>query len=292
MNKKTILITGANGQLGREMRRVLNGDIEFHPIYTDVDELDITDAEAIDKMLATAKVDYIVNCAAFTDVDAAETNVELCSKLNVEAPALLAQAATKHGARLIHVSTDYVFDGTNCRPYREDDPVCPTSTYGITKAQGEQRILDLAPESIIIRTAWLYSPHGKNFVKTMIKLGHEKEQLRVVCDQVGTPTYALDLASVITTFIGRDEWTPGIYHFSDEGAISWYDFTQAIHRLSGITTCHVLPCLSKDYPTPASRPHYSVLDKSKIKSTLGIEIPYWEESLRDCIQRILEKTDN
>ena len=289
MNKKTILITGANGQLGREMRKVLEGDIFVNAIYTDVEELDITDAQAIEDCMASNQVEYIVNCAAYTAVDAAESNIELCTKLNVEAPTLLAQAAHKHGAKLIHISTDYVFDGTNCRPYREDDPVCPTSVYGSTKADGERHILDVAPESIIIRTAWLYSPHGKNFVKTMIALGQSKEELRVVSDQIGTPTYALDLASVVKTFIDQDEWKPGIYHFSNEGAISWYDFTMAIHRLAGITTCHVLPCMTKDYPTAASRPHYSVLDKSKIKSTLGIEIPYWEESLAQCVLSI---TDN
>ena len=283
MNKKNILITGANGQLGREMRKVLDEDIFVNAIYTDVEELDITDAQAIEDCVLSNKVDYIVNCAAYTAVDAAESNVELCTKLNVEAPTLLAQTAHKHGAKLVHVSTDYVFDGTNCRPYREDDPVCPTSVYGSTKADGEKLIIDVAPESIIIRTAWLYSPHGKNFVKTMTELGRSCETLRVVCDQVGTPTYALDLASVIKTFIDCDVWHPGIYHFSNEGAISWYDFTLAIHRIAGITTCHVLPCTTEDYPTPATRPHYSVLDKSKIKKTLGIEIPHWEESLTQCI---------
>ena len=280
---KTILITGANGQLGREMRRVLDGDINFYPIYTDVDELDITNASAIEACLASNSVDYIVNCAAYTAVDAAESNIELCTKLNTDAPSLLAQAAAKHGARFIHISTDYVFDGTSCRPYREDDKVCPASVYGSTKAEGERRIMEIAPDSIIIRTAWLYSPHGKNFVKTMIELGKTRDSLRVVCDQVGTPTCALDLASVIKTFIDSERWHPSIYHFSNEGAISWYDFTIAIHRIAGITTCHVLPCMSKDYPTAAKRPHYSVLDKSKIKETLGIEIPHWEESLEQCI---------
>lgn len=289
MNKKTILITGANGQLGREMRKVLDGDIFVNAIYTDVEELDITCQQAIEDCLASNKVDYVVNCAAYTAVDAAESNVELCTKLNVEAPTLLAQAAHKHGAKLIHVSTDYVFDGTSCRPYREDDPVCPASVYGSTKASGEKHIIDVAPESIIIRTAWLYSPHGKNFVKTMLELGRSRESLRVVCDQVGTPTCALDLASVIKTFIDSEQWHPGIYHFSNEGAISWYDFTIAIHRIAGITSCHVLPCMSKDYPTAAKRPHYSVLDKSKIKETLGIEIPHWEESLEQCINSMLNK---
>ncbi|MBP5687227.1 MAG: dTDP-4-dehydrorhamnose reductase [Muribaculaceae bacterium] len=289
MNKKNILITGANGQLGREMRKVLDNDIFVNAIYTDVEELDITDAAAIDACIESNKVEYIVNCAAYTAVDAAESNVELCTKLNVEAPTLLAQAARKHGAKLIHISTDYVFDGTSCRPYREDDKICPTSVYGSTKADGEKHIMDVAPESIIIRTAWLYSPHGKNFVKTMIELGRSRETLRVVSDQVGTPTNALDLASVIKTFIDSDEWHPGIYHFSNEGAISWYDFTMAIHRIAGITTCHVLPCMTEDYPTAATRPHYSVLDKSKIKATLGIEIPYWEESLEQCIKILSNK---
>ena len=285
--KKTILITGANGQLGREMRYVLDGDIFANAIFTDVEELDITDAQAIDNCVANNKVDYIVNCAAYTAVDAAESNTELCTRLNVEAPTLLAKAAHRHGAKLIHISTDYVFDGTNCRPYREDDKICPTSVYGSTKAEGERHIMDVAPESIIIRTAWLYSPYGKNFVKTMLELGRNRDSLRVVSDQVGTPTYALDLASVVKNFIDCEQWHPGIYHFSDEGAISWYDFTMAIHRLAGITSCHVTPCLTQDYPTAATRPHYSVLDKSKIKTTLCIEIPYWEESLAQCINILM-----
>lgn len=292
MNKKTILITGANGQLGREMRKVLDSDIFVRAIYTDIDELDITDARAIDDCLTSNHVDYIVNCAAYTAVDAAESNVELCTKLNVEAPMLLAQAAHKHGAKLVHVSTDYVFDGSNCHPYREEDPVCPTSVYGSTKADGERSIIEVAPESIIIRTAWLYSPHGKNFVKTMLELGHTRESLRVVCDQVGTPTFALDLASVVKSFIDCEQWHSGLYHFSNEGAISWYDFTIAIHRLAGITTCHVLPCMTSDYPTAATRPAYSVLDKSKIKATLGIEIPHWEESLELCINLLTQPTKN
>lgn len=284
--KKTILITGANGQLGREMRIVLEGDIFVNAIYTDVEELDITNAKAIEDCLTSNKVDYIVNCAAYTAVDAAESNVDMCTELNVEAPTLLAQAAHKHGAKFIHVSTDYVFDGTSCRPYREDDPVCPVSVYGATKLDGERHIMDVAPDSIIVRTAWLYSPYGKNFVKTMLELGRSRDSLRVVCDQIGTPTYALDLASAIKSFIDCEQWHPGIYHFSNEGAISWYDFTIAIHRLAGITTCHVLPCMTEDYPTAAKRPHYSVLDKNKIKSTLGFEIPYWEDSLEQCIYMI------
>ena len=289
MEKKTILVAGANGQLGREMRTVLDSDQFVTAIYTDVDELDITNAQAIDSCLASNKVDYIVNCAAFTAVDAAESNVELCTRLNVEAPTLLAQAAHKHGARLIHISTDYVFDGTGCRPYREDDPVCPASVYGRTKLDGERHVIDVAPESIIVRTAWLYSPHGKNFVKTMLELGRTRDSLSVVCDQVGTPTSATSLARAITAIVTGDKWQPGIYHYTDEGAISWYDFTIAIHRLAGITSCRVTPCLSSEYPTAATRPFYSVLDKSKIKSVYGLSIPHWLTTLEEVLARLSGK---
>ena len=284
MNKKTILITGANGQLGREMRKVLDSDIFVRAIYTDVDELDITDARAIDDCLTSNHVDYIVNCAAYTAVDTAESNVDLCTKLNVEAPMLLAQAAHKHGAKLLHVSTDYVFDGSNCRPYREEDPVCPTSVYGSTKAEGERRIIEVAPEGIIIRTAWLYSPYGKNFVKTMLALGKDKPALKVVFDQVGSPTCARDLARAIVTVMSAEQWHGGIYHFSNEGVISWYDFTKAIHQLAGITTCDVQPCHSNEFPAKAHRPAYSVLDKTKFKATFGVTVPYWLDSLKDTLK--------
>ena len=299
MNKKTILITGANGQLGREMHKVLDNDIFANAIYTDVDELDITDAQAINDCLTSNNIEYIVNCAAYTAVDAAESNVELCTKLNVEAPTLLAQASHKHGAKLVHISTDYVFDGTNCRPYREDDPVCPTSVYGSTKADGERHIIDVAPESIIIRTAWLYSPHGKNFVKTMLALGRDKEQLRVVCDQVGTPTFALDLASVIKTFIDCEQWHPGIYHFTNEGVISWYDFTLAIHEIYNTILAHssqpaaepirckVRPILSEEYQYLTPRPHYSVLNKAKVRQTFALAIPHWRDSLIACLRKMI-----
>ena len=284
MNTRNILITGANGQLGHEMRNVIEINPNLNGIYTDVEELDITSLEAINSFLDAQPADVIVNCAAFTAVDRAEQDTDLCHKLNVEAVENLARAAKAHGAKLIHISTDYVFDGTAHLPYREDCPTCPASVYGSTKLEGEKRLQAVLPtDSIIVRTAWLYSPYGKNFVKTMMQLGRTRPQLNVVCDQVGTPTYALDLARAIVAIINAPEWQPGIYHFSNEGAISWYDFTIAIHRIAGITTCHVLPCMSKDYPTAAKRPHYSVLDKSKIKETLGIEIPHWEESLEQCI---------
>lgn len=278
--------------MGREMRNVIATDPSLNGIYTDVEELDITSLEAINSFLDAHPADVIVNCAAFTAVDRAEQEPDLCHKLNVEAVENLAQAAKTHGSKLIHISTDYVFDGTAHRPYREDCPTCPASVYGNTKLEGEKRLQAvMSNDSIIIRTAWLYSPYGKNFVKTMMELGKTRPQLNVVCDQVGTPTYALDLARAIMAIINAPQWLPGIYHFSNEGAISWYDFTKAIHRIAGITSCDVQPCATEQYPTPARRPHYSVLDKSLIKRTFGLKIPYWEDSLAECIERLEKKND-
>ena len=287
MNTLNILITGANGQLGREMRNVLKDTSDFNPIYTDVEELDITSLEAINAFLDSHPADVIVNCAAYTAVDRAEQESDLCHKLNVEAVENLAMAAKAHHTKLIHISTDYVFDGTAHQPYREDCPTCPASVYGNTKLEGEKRLQAVLPnDSIILRTAWLYSPYGKNFVKTMLELGRTRSNLNVVYDQVGTPTYALNLAQTIVKIILADEWKPGIYHYSNEGVTSWYDFTKAIHRIAGITDCDVQPCSTEQYPTPARRPHYSVLDKSLIKRTYGISIPYWEDSLNHCINRL------
>lgn len=282
-----ILITGCNGQLGNEMQ-VLQKQHPRHTFFnTDVQELDITDADAIGRFVADNAIDGIVNCAAYTAVDKAESNEELCRLLNAVAPGYLAEAIADRGGWMIQVSTDYVFDGTNHRPYVETDPVCPNSVYGRTKLEGERRVSKLCPNSMIIRTAWLYSTYGANFVKTMMRLGREKEQLGVIFDQVGTPTYARDLAVAIFAAVEKGI-VPGIYHFSDEGVISWYDFTKAIHRLAHIGGCQVRPLLTSEYPTPASRPHYSVLDKSKIKQTYGLEIPYWEESLAECIKKLTE----
>ena len=283
-----ILITGANGQLGREMRRLLDGDNRFAPIYTDVDELDITDMSAVDQMVGGLQLDYIIICAAYTAVDRAEDDEDTASLINAQAVENLATAAARHGARMIHVSTDYVFDGEGNRPYCEDDAPHPVSAYGRTKLAGEQALLRLLPEqSVILRTAWLYSPHGKNFVKTMLELGRTRDSLRVVYDQVGSPTSATDLARAIITVMTAAEWRPGIYHFCNEGAVSWYDFTKAIHRLAGITTCDVQPCLSHEFPAKAHRPAYSVLDKAKFKTTFGTTIPYWEESLEEIIKNRL-----
>ena len=252
---------------------------------TDVAELDITDREAILQFVDENQVDGIVNCAAYTAVDKAESNVELCDLLNRVAPGYLAEAVERRGGWLIQISTDYVFDGTNHTPYVESDPVCPNSVYGRTKLAGEQAAQQACSRTMIIRTAWLYSTFGNNFVKTMIRLGKEKPELGVIFDQIGTPTYARDLAVAVFAAI-KQGVNPGIYHFSNEGVISWYDFTKAIHRIAGITTCHVRPLHTSEYPTPAARPHYSVLDKTKIKQTYGLEIPYWEESLRECISQL------
>jgi len=252
---------------------------------TDVQELDITDRQAIDQFVAEHEIDGIVNCAAYTAVDKAEDNEELCQKLNAEAPAYLANAIGSRGGWMIQISTDYVFDGTQHTPYVEDDDTCPNSVYGKTKLVGELNVQKLCQRSMIIRTAWLYSTFGNNFVKTMIRLGKEKPELGVIFDQIGTPTYARDLARIIMTAIEQGI-QPGIYHFSNEGVISWYDFTKAIHRIAGIKTCHVRPLHTSEYPTPARRPHYSVLDKTKIKQTYGVEVPYWEDSLRECITQL------
>ena len=278
-----ILITGCNGQLGNEMQLLEKENPQHTYFNTDVAELDITDQKAIEKFVSENAIDGIVNCAAYTAVDKAEENQDLCMKLNATAPDHLAQAIEKRGGWMIQISTDYVFDGTNHKPYTEADSVCPNSTYGRTKLAGEQAVMAGCKKSMIIRTAWLYSTFGNNFVKTMIRLGKEKPELGVIFDQIGTPTYARDLAVAIFAAINQGI-VPGIYHFSNEGVISWYDFTKAIHRIAGITTCRVRPLHTEEYPTPANRPNYSVLDKTKIKQTYGIEIPYWEESLVECVK--------
>ena len=283
-----ILITGCNGQLGNEMQLLEKEDAANNYFNTDVAELDITNVEAIEQFLAANNIDGIVNCAAYTAVDKAEANEEFCTLLNAEAPGYLAHAIEKRGGWMIQISTDYVFDGTQHIPYQEDEDTCPNSVYGRTKLVGEFNVLKLCQQSMVIRTAWLYSTFGNNFVKTMIRLGNERPELGVIADQIGTPTYARDLARIIMTAISKGI-QPGIYHFTNEGVASWYDFTKAIHRLACITTCHVRPLHTSEYPTAAQRPPYSVLDKTKIKQTYGIEIPYWEESLKECIDKLMTK---
>lgn len=282
---KNILITGANGQLGNEMRLLAGENEGYNYFFTDVAELDICDERAVMNFVACHQIDIIVNCAAYTAVDKAEDNQELCNRLNTVAPGFLAKAVATRNGYLVQVSTDYVFDGTAHIPYKEDQPTCPNSVYGVTKLAGEKEALKYCSNTMVIRTAWLYSTFGNNFVKTMIRLGKEKESLGVIFDQIGTPTYARDLAAVIFAAINKGI-VPGIYHFSNEGVCSWYDFTKAIHRLAGITACHVKPLHTEDYPTKAVRPHYSVLDKTKIKETYGVEVPYWMDSLAECIEKL------
>ncbi len=293
MNKTiNILISGANGQLGHEMRNVLAGDHRFNAIYTDVagDDitmLDITDEAAVERMVVDNAVGIIVNCVAYTAVDAAEDNEQVAARLNAYAVGILAHVAKRHGARVVHVSTDYVFDGQGCIPYTEEMGTCPQSAYGRTKLDGEHQLINtLGDDAVILRTAWLYSPYGKNFVKTMLALGKDKPALKVVFDQVGSPTCARDLARAIVTVITANEWHPGIYHYSNEGVISWYDFTKAIHRLAGITTCDVQPCHSDEFPAKAHRPAYSVLDKTKFKATFGVQVPYWLDSLKETLAEL------
>ena len=283
-----ILVTGANGQLGNELRIVLAQAISDEVFYTDKEELDLTNAKAVADFVVNNYITHIINCAAYTNVDLAETEKLECNAINVTAVKNIAMAADGNGAKVIHISTDYVFDGTAHRPYRESDKVNPISQYGTTKRSGETALIALAPDSIIIRTAWLYSPFGKNFVKTILRLSKEQNEIGVVCDQIGTPTYAHDLALAILAILKCHQWVSGIYHFTDEGACSWYDFAKTIVKLAGNTDCKVKPILSDDFPRPAARPYYSVLDRTRIKATYGVTIPHWEDSLEDCLKRLKE----
>lgn len=275
-----ILVTGSNGQLGNEMRVLSAQHPKHRYFFTDIAELDICDKEAVTAFVAANAIDLIVNCAAYTNVDKAEEDEVTAMKINADAVGILGC----QGVKVIHVSTDYVFSGDEHMPCKESDPVAPRTAYGRTKYEGEKRLLAACPEAVILRTAWLYSEYGNNFVKTMIRLGKEKESLGVVFDQIGTPTYAADLAQAIFTVIETPCWHPGIYHFTNEGVCSWFDFTIAIHELAGIKNCHVSPILSEEYAYKTPRPHYSVLDKSKFKKTFGVEIPYWIDGLKRCVK--------
>lgn len=297
-----ILVTGANGQLGNEMRIVAK-ESQDNYIFTDVNQvegvettyLDITDLQAIKQMVAANKVDVIVNCAAYTNVDAAESNEALAEKLNAEAPENLARAMKEANGLLVQISTDYVFGKEPYNiPCKETQQGTPTGVYGMTKLHGEQKIKAVGCKHVIIRTAWLYSEFGKNFCKTMMNLTATKPQLKVVFDQCGTPTYAFDLAKAIVHVLTdyskvskADNYSKtGIYHYSNEGVCSWYDFTKMIAEYNGTTVCDVQPCHSNEFPSPVTRPSYSVLDKTKIKETFGIRIPYWTESLKQCISNL------
>ncbi|MFR9611840.1 MAG: dTDP-4-dehydrorhamnose reductase [Rikenellaceae bacterium] len=282
---KNVLVTGANGQLGNEMRRVAKLSSDRY-IFTDVAELDITDYDAIYNMVLAEKVDVIVNCAAYTNVDKAEDDGEFANLLNNLAAGYLAKAAKECGATLIHISTDYVFDGSAHVPYTEDQPTKPIGVYGVTKLAGEQSVIESGCNYIIIRTSWLYSQWGGNFVKTMQRLTAERDTLNVIFDQIGTPTYAGDLADTIGEIITTDQLEKcGTYHYSNEGVCSWYDFAVMIAEKSG-NTCKIAPIHSSEFPAKVTRPHYSVLDKTEIKATFGVEIPYWASSLDRCIAEL------
>lgn len=294
-----ILVTGANGQLGNEMRIVAKNSKNKY-VFTDVIEnnesetilLDITDIDSLRDIVGKYNISVVVNCAAYTNVDKAETDVDLCTLLNTKAPENLAIVMKEVGGTLIHISTDYVFGGDPYNiPCKEDQKGTPTGVYGLTKLQGEEAIKAINCNHIIIRTAWLYSEFGKNFVKTMLSLTANKEELNVVFDQTGTPTYALDLANVIYDIIENNKYrdNDGIYHFSNEGVCSWFDFTKMIAEYAGNTKCNIKPCHSDEFPSPVKRPSYSVLDKTKIKETFKIDIPYWTESLKKCINNLTKQ---
>ena len=283
-----ILVTGANGQLGRSIRDAVAGSPNEY-IFTDVDDIDITDPEAVSLAVSVNSFDAIVNCAAYTDVERAESQPEIARLINATAVGYLAQAAAKAGIPLIHVSTDYVFGGNlNNTPCSEDQTPNPTGVYGVTKLQGEQAIIESGCRYLIFRTAWLYSEYGKNFVKTMLDLTSSKPRLNVVFDQCGTPTYAADLARAIVSVIdgGLIDGNEGIYNYSDEGVCSWYDFTKAIARMAGNDSCDIQPCHSDEFPSKVVRPAYSVLDKTKFKDTFHLPVPYWTDSLLTCITNL------
>ncbi len=292
---KNILVTGAYGQLGNEVRILSANYPQYNFMFTDVDSLDICDKSMLLDFVQGNDIRYIINCAAYTAVDKAEDEPELCEKINTKAVKNLGEVAQAVNAGIIHVSTDYVFNGKGYIPYTEDMPTNPCSVYGKTKLKGEKALLKACENAIVVRTAWLYSPFGNNFVKTMRKLGAEREQLNVIFDQIGSPTFAEDLAAalliIVDQTIDRIHDKGGIYHYSNEGVCSWYDFTLKIHQLSGITTCNVHPIETKDYPTKATRPHFSVLNKAKIKSTFGITVPHWESSLQRCIEQLNQQID-
>lgn len=284
-----ILITGANGQLGRSLRR-LGGVSPHNYLFTDVAELDITDAAAVLRTVEERRIDVIVNCAAYTDVERAEEDEPTAELLNHKAAGNLAAAAKATGATLFHVSTDYVFDGTAHTPYTEDGTPSPLGAYGRTKLAGERAVMASGCRYLIFRTAWLYSEYGNNFLKTMLRLTSERDTLQVVFDQIGTPTYAGDLALALFSIIESERYAgnEGVYHFTDEGVCSWYDFATEIAAAAGHDSCHIIPCHTSEFPTKAARPAYSVLDKTKIKTTFQMDIPHWREPMIYCLKQLAE----
>ena len=283
MNK--ILVTGANGQVAKEIKEIVEGDERF--IFSSKDKLDITDFKKLEGFLETNNIKTIINCAGYTNVDKAESEKELALKVNFEGVKNLAELSRKFNIKLIHLSTDYVFDGKNYKPYVESDKTNPVNFYGISKLKGEEAIKELnSKNSIIIRTSWVYSKYGNNFVKTILKYSKEKDELNVVYDQIGSPTYSKDLAEVLLLLVEKDIY--GIYHFSNEGVLSWYDFAKEIVKMAKID-CKINPIESFEYPLPASRPHFSLLNKSKIKKELNIDLPYWKDSLDECLRELGER---
>ena len=281
--QKNVLVTGANGQLGQELQQMAKKtDTPFRFIYTDADVLDITDAAQVEHFISENSIEYIINCAAYTAVDKAETDEELAYKINYTG----AENLAKSGVRIIHISTDYVFDGTANVPYKEDASTNPLSVYGKSKLRGEEAVRELADEWIIIRTSWLYSEFGNNFVKTMLRLLNERDELNIVADQRGTPTYAADLAEMILVILECDEWKSGIYHFSNLGETTWLGFTKKIKELAAVNDCRLIPVSTDEYKTAAVRPMYSVLDKSKIQSAFRVVIPQWEDGLKRCLKKL------
>lgn len=280
-----ILVTGSNGQLGSEIRELTKNDGTNVYFYTDVSELDITDKSAVNKFIENHLIDIVVNSAAYTQVDKAEEEEKTAFLINATAPGNLAEACKKYDATLFHISTDYVFDGSNNVPYIETESTSPLGVYGRSKLEGEEFIQQSGCNYLIIRTSWLYSSFGNNFVKTIARLSSEKDELKVVFDQIGTPTYARDLATVIFAIIQNDQFKDrkGVYHYSNEGVCSWYDFAKAINDLFG-NNCNIIPCHSDEFPAKVPRPHYSVLDKTNIKNDFSIEIGYWKDSLCKCVE--------
>ncbi|MCU4165027.1 dTDP-4-dehydrorhamnose reductase [Carboxylicivirga caseinilyticus] len=287
---KKILVIGSEGQLGSELKLLHSNFDKAEFTFTTIESLDVTNQTDLTNQITSDSYSYIINCTAYTAVDKAESDQALADQINHQALKTIGKSASEIGAKVIHVSTDYVFDGTNYKPYTEIDVTSPNSVYGKTKLAGEKALMNANANSIILRTSWLYSMFGNNFVKTMLTLGKERSDLNVIFDQVGSPTFARDLAKVILNIIEKDitfeiSFQSGIYHYSNEGVCSWFDFTRTIHEIANIT-CNVKPIESKDYPTAAPRPHYSVLNKSKIKTVYNVDIPYWKDSLKECIANI------
>ncbi len=289
-----VLVTGANGQLGREIRRAAKGS-PYHFVFADISSLpgeetvylDITNKDAVSLICKSEDIGVIINCAGYTDVERAESDLPMATLLNASAPGYLAGAALERDALLVHISTDFLFGGESCFPYPEDYPPHPLNAYGATKLAGEKAVAESGCRCVILRTAWLYSPYGKNFVKTMHRLTGVMDTLKVVCDQVGSPTYAADLAGfILGSVLPRNDSVSGIFNYSGEGTASWFDFAKAVADISGHDKCRIVPCLSGDYPSKAVRPHYSVLDKSKVKNTFGVTVPYWRDSLKECMERL------